>query len=133
MTSLEGYWASREHRGTGLHIMVREALVAGVLVTLNRSGEQLVLTFVADVADVEDLGTTVFPLTHYAAKAWPGDGPHVTTDPAPAEGEMTLKLDGDTLEVEVGLAWPLVQRLRPSPIPPPGHLEGFCIKMNKLL
>ena len=130
MTSLEGYWASPEHRGTGLYIMVREALVAGMLVTLNRSGEQLALTF---VADVDDLETTVFPLTHYAAKAWPGDGPHVTTDPAPAEGEMTLKLDGDTLEAEVGLAWPLVQRLRPSPIPPPGYLETFCIRMSKLL
>ena len=74
--------------------------------TVYKVGDQLALTF---VADVDDLATTVFPLTHYAAKAWPGDGPHVTTDPAPAEGEMTLKLEGDTLEVEVGLAWPLVQ------------------------
>ena len=144
MVGLTGWW-HREDHALGLFLLDQgDNNVVGVLNGYNNVGQTFALPFSGTLSSV--LGKASEPMAMTLTKvgnAWPPHGPATGEFVHTPAGNITLTpimvADNSTdvgvlvIEVDVNILWSISGELRPSPLPPPGHLENFKVQLTRLI
>jgi hypothetical protein len=136
MSNKTSWWHSTDHYGTGLVVFDTGAgVIGGACYTMNREKEQISLNFSGNADDpYYDVFQT---LPNTTTNAWPGDGP-TSKDKTTTKkvGKLYLRFSDEaipqTLLINLEVDWDVVQRVRPSPLPPPTFKETFRASMVRI-